>query len=196
MTRYLPRGLILEKLKQRFERLNPNGEWDDVDTDSLDYPCEYDEALEDFANNPLNSCFKWYEDNDLYQVKLSREDMEQLGLEEEIEKQVKNVRIELKLYFQKSKKGDTYAYVKGTIGKKLFKKYGKRLCEELIVNWPLYEIVKDEQELDAPNALFDEKKVEEEEEHQDAPNVLFDSVKEKKTKEDEDEERSAKNPLV
>ncbi|MCJ7632050.1 hypothetical protein MUP77_06605 [Candidatus Bathyarchaeota archaeon] len=185
MTRYLPRNLILKKLQQRFERLNPDEEWYEVDLDNIDYPCDYGEALIDTAD--ANSDFKWYDDSDPLHLDPQKpwptdEDLERLQFEEELEKHRSSIRVELKLYFQKSKKGEKYAYVKGTIGKKLFKKYGERLFKEVILDWPLYGIAKDEQEQDAPNALFDEKKVDDEEaeEYQEHPSALFDSPDESK----------------
>lgn len=186
MTRHLSRGLMIFKLQQRFKKLNPNGDWDNVDVESIDYPCEYGDALNDVAR--ANPNFKFFEDNDPYQIRLSAEDMERQRYEEELEENRKSVKIKLKLCFQKSKKGEKYAYVKGTVEKKLFKKYGERLFTEVVLDWPLIEIVEDEQEQDAPNALFDEKKVEDEktEDYQEHPNALFESLNEKKTREDED----------
>lgn len=178
----MPRNLILKMLKEQFRKLNPNSDEREVEWEAFDYPCHYGSALTETRN--ANPQFKWKNGNE---IKLSADDMEQQRIEKELEENEKSVKIKLKLKYG-TIKGQKYYYVKGQVKKKIFQKYGERLCEELTVDWPVYEEVEDEQELDAPNALFDEKKSEEAEDYQEHPNALLDSLNEKKTKEDEEEE--------
>jgi hypothetical protein len=174
-------------LQQRFRKLNPNGDWDVVDLDNIGYPCEYTEALFDTANT--NPRFKWYDDSDPLHLDPqkpwpSAEEAERARFEEEAERNRSSVKIELKLYFQKSKKGDEYAYVKGTIGKKILKSYRTRLCEEVVVDWPIRGIITEE-ELKAPNTFADSMSTKKKHDSLD----LGDSLAEEKIREFEESEK-------
>ena len=70
MTRYLSLGLMIYNLKRVFNRLNPDEEVDNINFDPLDYPCGFQTALHDMADQYPQ--YEWFEEESLEEI----EDME------------------------------------------------------------------------------------------------------------------------
>ena len=140
MPRRMSKGLIIDRLKQRFLKLNNRDSFkmDEVDWELLDSRAEYSEALDDFERNYPQ--FNWRTNEEVLD---SERDMA-LRARRNLDDEIDSIKIELKLYLQRSKKGNEYAYIKGTIPKKLFNKFKDRLYRQLFIDWPLFKPRKEE----------------------------------------------------
>ena len=140
MPRRMPEGLIKYKLKQRFLKHNnyDSFKMDEADWSILDSGTEYGEALDDFENECPQ--FNWRTNEE----KLNYAEDMALRAGRNLDDEIDSIKIELKLYLQRSKKGNEYAYIKGTIPKKFFNKFKDRLYRQLFIDWPLFKPRKEE----------------------------------------------------
>ncbi len=133
----MPKGLIIYKLKQRFLKLNDSFKKQEMDWESIDPTIEYSEVLDDCEQQYPQ--FNWRTNEEEY----DRQRSIALSAGRNLDDDINSIKIDLKLYFQKSKKGDKYAYIKGSIPKKFLEKVGERLYGNYWIEWPLYKPHKD-----------------------------------------------------
>jgi len=135
MPRHMPKKLIIYKLKQRFLMLNNYSmlTMKEVDWESLDDTLEYWESLDDFEDKYPQ--FNWRTNKE--ELNRMRDRAEKAG--RNLDDLFSSIRVELKLYLQRSPKGDEYAYIKGTIPKKLYKKFKARILKSWWIEWLLHE---------------------------------------------------------
>ena len=60
MTRYMPLGFMIYNLKRVFNRLNPDEEVDNLNFECLDYPCSFESAVHDMADQYPQ--YVWFEE--------------------------------------------------------------------------------------------------------------------------------------
>ena len=59
MTRYMPLGFMIYNLKRVFNKLNPDQEVDNINFECLDYPCSFESAVHDMADQYPQ--YVWFE---------------------------------------------------------------------------------------------------------------------------------------